>query len=142
MNYPIVSPSPSHLPARGHQLPAIPLGPPARLRDRSSLTCPAPMIRNSRDSDVDYLPVQRVEPLSFEQALAIGRGAGAAGAGRQLPSPMPNGYKPARPGGQVNPAGVPSRDHFNRRSLNQRPVASRPLPDRRRRSESDEDDWC
>jgi hypothetical protein len=29
-------------------------------------------------------------PLSFEQAVAIGRG------GRLLPSPVPNGYKPGQ----------------------------------------------
>lgn len=30
-------------------------------------------------------------PLSFEQAVAMGRG------GRMLPSPVPNGYKPKPP---------------------------------------------
>lgn len=33
-------------------------------------------------------PVHQVPPLSFEQAVAMGRG------GRMLPSPVPNGYKP------------------------------------------------
>ncbi|XP_023288257.1 voltage-dependent calcium channel type A subunit alpha-1 [Orussus abietinus] len=59
--------------------------------------------------------------LSFEQAVAIGRG------GRLLPSPVPNGYKPqpAKP----QPA---------------QPQAAQPKQraPRSRHSDSDEDDWC
>ncbi|XP_011300228.1 voltage-dependent calcium channel type A subunit alpha-1 isoform X3 [Fopius arisanus] len=51
-------------------------------------------------------------PLSFEQAVAMGRG------GRLLPSPVPNGYKPQ-----------PSAPQKQRTP-------------RSRHSDSDEDDWC
>ncbi|XP_057324911.1 voltage-dependent calcium channel type A subunit alpha-1 isoform X2 [Microplitis mediator] len=57
-------------------------------------------------------------PLSFEQAVAMGRG------GRLLPSPVPNGFKPQ----QSQTAGGLS-------SSKQR------IP-RSRHSDSDEDDWC
>jgi len=67
------------------------------------------------------------EPLSFEQAMAMGRGAGGpgllSGSGRQLPSPVPNGYKPG--------------------STERRPNAAPRDPRRAgRHSDSDEDDWC
>ena len=93
-----------------------------------------------------------MEPLSFEQALAIGRGGtgtgaglvgggggGGGGGGRQLPSPMPNGYKPGADG---------MRDSARlggRRAFSQRPVpGSRGLhgDEQHRHSDSDEDDWC
>lgn len=51
-------------------------------------------------------------PLSFEQAVAMGRG------GRLLPSPVPNGYKPTS---------GPSKQQRTPRT---------------RHSDSDEDDWC
>ncbi|XP_063983724.1 voltage-dependent calcium channel type A subunit alpha-1 isoform X3 [Diachasmimorpha longicaudata] len=51
-------------------------------------------------------------PLSFEQAVAMGRG------GRLLPSPVPNGYKPQPTAGQKQ------------------------RTPRSRHSDSDEDDWC
>lgn len=38
--------------------------------------------------------IQRDVPLSFEQALALGRGGGGIGGSRTLPSPLPNGHKP------------------------------------------------
>lgn len=41
-------------------------------------------------SNSKQLQRPREEPLSFEAAVAIGRGS------RQLPSPMPNGYKPGQ----------------------------------------------
>ncbi|XP_032666769.1 voltage-dependent calcium channel type A subunit alpha-1 isoform X2 [Odontomachus brunneus] len=53
-----------------------------------------------------------LRPLSFEQAVAMGRG----GMGRMLPSPVPNGYKPQPQSKQRTP--------------------------RSRHSDSDEDDWC
>ncbi|KAK0092037.1 hypothetical protein PV326_002348 [Microctonus aethiopoides] len=52
-------------------------------------------------------------PLSFEQAVAMGRG------GRLLPSPVPNGYKP-------QPSSGPTKQRTPRS----------------RHSDSDEDDWC
>ncbi|XP_052128205.1 voltage-dependent calcium channel type A subunit alpha-1 isoform X5 [Frankliniella occidentalis] len=63
-------------------------------------------------------------PLSFEQAVAIGRG------GRLLPSPVPNGYKPGGPG-----AGGPHGPHSGQ---------AQPPPHRKRsrHSDSDDDDWC
>ncbi|XP_044001489.1 voltage-dependent calcium channel type A subunit alpha-1 isoform X8 [Aphidius gifuensis] len=54
-------------------------------------------------------------PLSFEQAVAMGRG------GRLLPSPVPNGYKPTS---------GPSKQQQQQRTP------------RTRHSDSDEDDWC
>ncbi|XP_034948343.1 voltage-dependent calcium channel type A subunit alpha-1 isoform X7 [Chelonus insularis] len=51
-------------------------------------------------------------PMSFEQAVAMGRG------GRLLPSPVPNGYKP-------QPSGPPKQ-----------------RTPRSRHSDSDDDDWC
>lgn len=54
------------------------------------------------------------QPLSFEQAVALGRGGG-----RMLPSPVPNGYKPK---------GGPSGRGGGRQSP--------------RHSDSDDDDWC
>lgn len=93
----------------------------------------------------------RAEPLSFERALEIGRGAvagvggggGGPTMGRQLPSPMPNGFKP----GQANTDPVLSdrrdlNDRLNRRSASQRPVANRSVRTDERHSDSDEDDWC
>ncbi|XP_071647027.1 voltage-dependent calcium channel type A subunit alpha-1 isoform X16 [Temnothorax longispinosus] len=54
------------------------------------------------------------DPLSFEQAVAMGRG------GRALPSTVPNGYKPQP-----------------------KPQAKRaPRESRSRHSDSDDDDWC
>ncbi|XP_071560299.1 voltage-dependent calcium channel type A subunit alpha-1 isoform X2 [Temnothorax nylanderi] len=54
------------------------------------------------------------DPLSFEQAVAMGRG------GRALPSTVPNGYKP-------QPKPQPKRA---------------PRESRSRHSDSDDDDWC
>ncbi|XP_077274836.1 calcium voltage-gated channel subunit cacophony isoform X13 [Temnothorax americanus] len=53
------------------------------------------------------------DPLSFEQAVAMGRG------GRALPSTVPNGYKP-----QI------------------KPQPKRAPRERSRHSDSDDDDWC
>lgn len=179
INFPKLSPSPTH-PPRTHHLPAIPS---SRLRpaggggggsDRlpplppgARPPLPSVGIHNEEDED-DYLPAARIEPLSFEQALALGRGSG--GVGRQLPSPMPNGYKPGHPQQQpqqqqqlaggphhVEPiqpvvlAGVDrsrllgsgDRAHppLNQRTLsNQRGVTQHHAEERR--SDSDEDDWC
>ena len=141
INFPKLSPSPTH-PPRSHQLPAIPLsaGGPRGVAPRDRL---GP--RTNRESD-EYLPAPRAEPMSFEQALAIGRGTG----GRQLPSPMPNGYKPGQQSAAAHTDPTAGerrdlRDRFNRRSLRDpRPIAGgRTLHgDERRHSDSDEDDWC
>jgi len=133
INFPKLSPSPTH-PPRTHHLPAIPTGPGGRL--------PHVPVGHSRSnptaSESEY--ISRMEPLSFEQALAIGRGtAGGAGVGggggRQLPSPMPNGYKPNS--GDSGRLGT-------RRALSQRQgSAGRGIHgDDMRHSDSDEDDWC
>lgn len=62
-------------------------------------------------------PSQYEEPLSFETAVAVGRG------GRQLPSPLPNGYKPGQRGREPTA-----------------PILSKDMGPRH--SDSDEDDWC
>lgn len=68
---------------------------------------------------------QRVEPLSFEAAAAIGRGS------RHLPSPLPNGYKP----------GQRERERLQRERepLTLVVRTNRTGP---RRHDPDEDDWC
>ncbi|XP_059351423.1 voltage-dependent calcium channel type A subunit alpha-1-like isoform X2 [Daphnia carinata] len=149
INFPKLSPSPTH-PSRTHHLPAIPSGQMGRLRDRlpqlpgasshqRSSNCGVPL---NNDDEEDYMPPPRLEPLSFEQALAMGRGVG--GVARQLPSPMPNGYKPGQCS-TVDPPLVPS----DRRLADRPPVAQRSLSNRtlqhhaaEGRSDSDEDDWC
>nr|CAH0109633.1 unnamed protein product [Daphnia galeata] len=148
INFPKLSPSPTH-PSRTHHLPAIPSGQMGRLRDRLPTLPGASHQRSSNsglpinhDDEEDYIPAPRIEPLSFEQALAMGRGVG--GVGRQLPSPMPNGYKPGQ-GGSVDPQ-LASGDRrlVDRPSLNQRTLSNRPLQHQTEegRSDSDEDDWC
>ena len=148
INFPKLSPSPTH-PSRTHHLPAIPSGQMGRLRDRLPTLPGASHQRASNsglpinhDDEEDYIPAPRIEPLSFEQALAMGRGVG--GVGRQLPSPMPNGYKPGQ-GGSVDPQ-LASGDRrlVDRPSLNQRTLSNRPLQHQTEegRSDSDEDDWC
>lgn len=135
INFPKLSPSPTH-PPRTHHLPAIPTGQGGRL--------PHVPVGHSRSnptaSDSEYIP--RMEPLSFEQALAIGRGTAGGvgvvgGVGRQLPSPMPNGYKPNS--GERDPGRLGAR-----RALSQRQgSAGRGIHgDDMRHSDSDEDDWC
>lgn len=147
INFPKLSPSPTH-PPRTHHLPAIPSGQMGRLRDRLP---PLPGSSHQRASncgvgvnnedDEDYLPAPRIEPLSFEQALAMGRGVG--GVGRQLPSPMPNGYKPGQ--GSVDPQLAPGdRRLADRPPLNQRTLSNRSNLQHAEEghSDSDEDDWC
>ncbi|XP_045030505.1 voltage-dependent calcium channel type A subunit alpha-1 isoform X7 [Daphnia magna] len=149
INFPKLSPSPTH-PTRTHHLPAIPSGQMGRLRDRlphlpgasshqRSSNCGVPL---NNDDEEDYMPPPRLEPLSFEQALAMGRGVG--GVARQLPSPMPNGYKPGQCS-TIDPPLAPS----DRRLADRPPVAQRSLSNRtlqhhavEGRSDSDEDDWC
>ncbi|KAB7498247.1 hypothetical protein Anas_03179 [Armadillidium nasatum] len=79
----------------------------------------------------DQYPFERrpEEPLSFEQAVAIGRGS------RQLPSPaVPNGYKPGRDRPVPHPSGPAPGT-----SGAQGPSRLGPGV---RHSDSDEDDWC
>lgn len=68
---------------------------------------------------------QRVEPLSFEAAAAIGRGS------RHLPSPLPNGYKP----------GQRERERLQRE---REPLTLVVRTNRKgpRHHDPDEDDWC
>lgn len=133
MNFPRLNPSPTHLPKL--QMPPL-------WRDRTSTylgtECP-PLIRTERQSsslpghhpslrDHDlylYSPLSyhnqlvHDEPLSFEVAATIGRGS------RQLPSPLPNGYKPGQ------------RERLLHRDS---PILG--LRTGIRRSDSDDDDWC
>lgn len=148
INFPKLSPSPTH-PPRNHQLPSIPSGQMGRLRDRLP---PLPPVAShqragncgvtvSNEDEEDYMPAPRIEPLSFEQALAMGRGVG--GVGRQLPSPMPNGYKPGQ--GSADPQLAPGdRRMGDRPNLNPRTLSNRALQQHavEGRSDSDEDDWC
>lgn len=138
INFPKLNASPTHVPklemppvfrerrtppvTEGSARPRVP--PPGKVLPPGALRRP-PMapIR-------DQYPYERrsEEPLSFEQAVAIGRGT------RQLPSPaVPNGYKPGRdravprlpaPVGAAG-AGAPRR-----------------VAPGVRHSDSDEDDWC
>jgi len=143
INFPKLSPSPTH-PPRVHQLPAIPTGQAgSRVRDRLPQITVTPRHRSSNNAQVinesheeDYIPSLRVEPLSFEQAVAMGRG----GVGRQLPSPMPNGFKPAQ---TSESSMVVDRHQSSHRSSSQRPVSNLSVQHGEdRHSESDEDDWC
>nr|XP_042909199.1 voltage-dependent calcium channel type A subunit alpha-1 isoform X2 [Parasteatoda tepidariorum] len=77
-------------------------------------------------TDSSFAPTalgQRIEPLSFEAAAAIGRGS------RHLPSPLPNGYKPGQ------------RERLQRE---REPVTMvvRTKSKGPRRHDLDEDDWC
>ncbi|XP_065346993.1 voltage-dependent calcium channel type A subunit alpha-1 isoform X9 [Cloeon dipterum] len=77
------------------------------------------------------------EPLSFEQAMAMGRGGPgllSGGSGRQLPSPVPNGYKPGS-SEQRRPPNATGTPRDQRRG----PGGGGAGP---RHSDSDEDDWC
>ncbi|XP_042203570.1 voltage-dependent calcium channel type A subunit alpha-1-like isoform X7 [Homarus americanus] len=138
INFPKLNASPTHVPklemppvfrerrtppvTEGSARPRVP--PPGKILPPGALRRP-PMapIR-------DQYPYERrpEEPLSFEQAVAIGRGT------RQLPSPaVPNGYKPGRDRavprlpGPVGAAGA---------------GAPRRAAPGVRHSDSDEDDWC
>ncbi|BES93464.1 Calcium channel [Nesidiocoris tenuis] len=65
-----------------------------------------------------------VGPMSFEQAVAIGRG------GRILPSPVPNGLKPS----QVAVQAAQAAQVAQQQQVQQ--------PSVERHSDSDDDDWC
>lgn len=146
INFPKLSPSPTHA-TRTHHLPAIPSGGHSgsgRLRPqlpRQPQVAQVPENNEDEEED-DYIAAPRLEPLSFEQALAMGRGLGGVGGGRQLPSPMPNGYKPGQ--NTVDPIlNPPERRTAGRRMLRPVPCSNRQLPSGEEgRSDSDEDDWC
>ncbi|XP_014476681.1 PREDICTED: voltage-dependent calcium channel type A subunit alpha-1 isoform X3 [Dinoponera quadriceps] len=94
INFPKLNASPTHGPHMGPHVP-VPSG---------MLQHPSPPHMQPG--------MGHLRPLSFEQAVAMGRG----GMGRMLPSPVPNGYKPQPQSKQRTP--------------------------RSRHSDSDEDDWC
>lgn len=109
INFPKLNASPTHGPKAASDLPYIGIG-------------------SSGRRIVSATMGRYEEPLSFEQAMAMGRGGPGpgllSGSGRQLPSPVPNGFKPG--------------------SAERRPGAPRGADQRRpgRHSDSDEDDWC
>lgn len=110
---------------QGRRLPPTPNKPSTLQLHPSSINFPklnTSPTRGSLGAVVGPLPPVQHCPLSFEQAVAMGRG------GRMLPSPVPNGYKPQPPlvGTQQLLAG---------------PGKARSLT-RSRHSDSDEDDWC
>lgn len=74
INFPKLNASPTHGPHMGG--PHVPV-PPGVLQHPSPPHMPG-------------MQQGHLRPLSFEQAVAMGRG----GMGRMLPSPVPNGYKP------------------------------------------------
>ena len=139
INFPKLNASPTHVPKtemppvfRDRRTPPITEGNARpRLPPPNKVLPPGNSRRPPMAPIRDQYPYDRrpEEPLSFEQAVAIGRGS------RQLPSPaVPNGYKPGRdravprlpaPGG--GPGGGPGM-----------PRRVPPL----RHSDSDEDDWC
>lgn len=136
INFPKLSPSPTH-PARTHHLPAIPAG--GRLRPQ--LPRQPQALPENDEEDNDYMPAPRAEPLSFEQALAMGRG-GMGGGGRQLPSPMPNGFKPSQGALPQDSSIAPSdRRLGGRRAVRSGSNRAHQTGDERN-SDSDEDDWC
>ncbi|XP_071552669.1 voltage-dependent calcium channel type A subunit alpha-1 isoform X2 [Panulirus ornatus] len=138
INFPKLNASPTHVPKlemppvfRERRTPPVTEGsarprapPPGKILPPGALRRP-PMapIR-------DQYPYERrpEEPLSFEQAVAIGRGT------RQLPSPaVPNGYKPGRDRTVPRlpaPVGAPGAGAPRRGAPGVR------------HSDSDEDDWC
>ncbi|XP_047738439.1 voltage-dependent calcium channel type A subunit alpha-1 [Hyalella azteca] len=149
INFPKLNASPTHIPkidlppnlrerrtpppvdgcARPRIPPTVKVLPPAGPR--------RPPIAPVREQYPYERPMQ--EPLSFEQAVAIGRGS------RQLPSPaVPNGYKPGRGGGPSTRLPLPPPSQSILPPLpSQQPTTTTPIVVRRpRHSDSDEDDWC
>ncbi|XP_064108495.1 voltage-dependent calcium channel type A subunit alpha-1-like isoform X12 [Macrobrachium nipponense] len=138
INFPKLNASPTHVPKlemppvfRERRTPPVTEGSARPRVAPSGKVLPPGALRRPPMAPIrDQYPYERrpEEPLSFEQAVAIGRGT------RQLPSPaVPNGYKPGReravprlpapvgpPGGGPPRRGAPGVRH----------------------SDSDEDDWC
>ena len=113
INFPKLNISPTRGPyANNAQQP--PPGP--HLADGAELGRRQPYVIGRGGHSYPERPMRPEEPLSFEQGVALGRGT------RQLPSPLPNGYKPGDRPRQRTP---------RRRSRS-----------RSRQSDSDEDDWC
>lgn len=160
INFPRLNASPTHMPIL-QMPPAFPAG--WRISSSSKEgEAPPPystVVRDNRDNSVTIIPRPSVpsrprsqlpgppstpaspyrrndEPLSFETAAAIGRGT------RQLPSPLPNGYKP----GQME------RERLRRGGANSASSggvviirsgsANKGRGGASRHSDSDDDDWC
>ncbi|KAK9712546.1 SWIM zinc finger protein [Popillia japonica] len=80
INFPKLNASPTHVGLQSHSTHSAPHSLPHSFpREREPLR-EIPPLRDSNPNPA--------APLSFEQAVALGRG------GRMLPSPVPNGYKP------------------------------------------------
>lgn len=137
INFPKVNASPTHF-------PRLQIAPPPVWKDRAphymiiGSSSSLPIHRQQSHPPDFYYPPHRPsstphrisrgqmeEPLSFETAAAIGRGS------RQLPSPLPNGYKPGHRERQ-------------RREWEQSLIIKRTgrVGGTNHRSESDDDDWC
>lgn len=149
INFPKLSQSPTHIPkidlppnlrerrtpplvdgcARPRIPPAVKVLPPAGPR--------RPPIAPIRDQYPYERPAPQ-EPMSFEQAVAFGRGS------RQLPSPaVPNGYKPGRGGGPPARLPQPPPTQATLPPIPTQQPSTTPIVVRRpRHSDSDEDDWC
>ncbi|XP_077299455.1 calcium voltage-gated channel subunit cacophony [Arctopsyche grandis] len=91
INFPKLNASPTHQHLSAHATPHSLHSLQLRERDRDDRERDRLLERDFRDRDI-Y--IQRDVPLSFEQALALGRGGGGIGGSRTLPSPLPNGHKP------------------------------------------------
>lgn len=148
INFPKLSPSPTH-PPRTHHLPTIPGGQIGRIRSDRLPSLPGTSHQRTTTCGVttnnpeeDYISAPRIEPLSFEQALAMGRGVG--GMGRQLPSPMPNGFKPGQSSNLEPQLSGGERRLIDRPSLSQRTMSNRVIQQHAEEdhSDSDADDWC
>lgn len=134
INFPKLNASPTHVPKldmppgfRERRTPPLAEGSASRPRLPPGAGPRRPPLAPIRDQ----YPYERrpEEPLSFEQAVAIGRGS------RQLPSPaVPNGYKPGRDRPVPRPPGPAPGT-----SGTQGPSRLGPGV---RHSDSDEDDWC
>ncbi|XP_071055556.1 voltage-dependent calcium channel type A subunit alpha-1 isoform X4 [Onthophagus taurus] len=81
INFPKLNASPTHVGLQSHSAHTTPHTMPHSFREREPLREIVP----PREINSNPNPAA---PLSFEQAVALGRG------GRMLPSPVPNGYKP------------------------------------------------
>lgn len=153
INFPKLSASPTHVPkidlppvmrerrspppVDGSARPRLP--PPVKVLPPAGPGQRRPPLAPHRDQyPYDRRPDE--PPLSFEQAVAIGRGS------RLLPSlAVPNGYKPGRGGGP--PTRLPPQPQQlvpPQSSIPpQQPSTTTPIVVRRpRHSDSDEDDWC
>ncbi|XP_023311464.1 voltage-dependent calcium channel type A subunit alpha-1 [Anoplophora glabripennis] len=90
INFPKLNASPTHQQLQSQSAHATPHTYPHSFpRDREPLREIVPATPANVTTNISVNPgVRDQAPLSFEQAVALGRG------GRMLPSPVPNGYKP------------------------------------------------